>query len=168
MIAARWLAWGAGGFAVGILIAIVAPFALGGRSMSVMSGSMSPHVKTGDVIVDEWIPPAQARVGDVVSFAAPDRPGVVLTHRVRSIRRRGDTIDFVTRGDANTGVERWTVGADGRIGRVLYRIPHAGFLMVFTRTPGGRLLFLIVPALLWGGSEVRRIWRGGVIDDAPA
>jgi signal peptidase len=158
-LVARVTGWTAFGLAAGVLIAVVAPFALGMRSLSVMSGSMEPAVRTGDVIVDEWIPPSRARVGDVISFNDPARGGVVVTHRVVDVRRREARVDFVTRGDANTGVERWTAPANGRIGRVSYRIPHAGFLMVFTRTPGGKLLFLVIPACLWGAWEVFRIWR---------
>jgi signal peptidase len=159
LLLGRLTAWTVFGFALGILIVIVAPFALGMRSLSVMSGSMEPAIRTGDVIVDEWIPPRDARVGDVVSFNDPSRGSVVLTHRVTRVRRHGDQVDFVTRGDANTGVERWSAPANGRIGRVAYRVPHAGFLMVFTRTPGGKLLFLVIPALVWGAWEIVRIWR---------
>jgi signal peptidase I len=156
---ARLTGWTVFGLGAGVLIAVVAPFAFGMRSLSVMSGSMEPAIHTGDVIADEWIPPSRARVGDVISFNDPGRGGIVLTHRVVRISRRSDRVDFVTRGDANTGVERWSAPARGRIGRVAYRIPHAGFLMVFTRTPGGRLLFLILPALGWGAWEIFRVWR---------
>jgi signal peptidase len=137
----------------------------------VMSGSMEPAIRTGDVIVDDWIRPSGARVGDVVSFNDPSRGNVVVTHRVVRVRRRGDHVDFVTRGDANTGLEHWSAPAGGRIGRVEYRVPHAGFLMVFTRTPGGRLLFLVIPAFLWGAWAIVRIWRPdkeGEPDGAPA
>ena len=158
-IAGRLAAWTLFGFAVGVLLAVVAPFAAGMRSLSVMSGSMEPAIHTGDVIVDEWIDPAEARVGDVLSFNDPSRAGIVLTHRVVSFKRRGDQVEFVTRGDANTGVERWTAPADGSIGRVAYRVPYAGFVMVFTRTPLGKLLFLILPAIAWGAYEIFGIWR---------
>jgi signal peptidase len=165
---ARLTAWTLSGFALGIIIAIVGPFALGLRSLSVMSGSMEPAIGTGDVIVDRWIAPSQARVGDAVSFNDPSRGNLVLTHRVISVHRRGPDVDFVTRGDANTGVERWSAPAAGRIGRVAYRVPHAGFVMVFTRTPGGRLLFLVIPALVWAVWEIVRIWRPEPEVDADA
>jgi signal peptidase len=158
-LVARLTAWTVFGFAVGVLLAVVAPFALGMRSLSVMSGSMEPAIRTGDVIVDQWIPPGQARVGDAVSFNDPSRGNVVVTHRVARLHKRGAQVDFITRGDANTGVEHWSAPANGRIGRVAYRVPHAGFLMVFTRTPGGKLLFLVIPAFLWGAWEIVRIWR---------
>lgn len=120
---------------------------------------MEPAISTGDVIVNEWIPPRDARVGDAITFNDPGRGDIVLTHRIVSVQRRADRVDFVTRGDANTGVERWSSPAAGRIGRVVYRVPNAGFLMVFTRTPGGKLLFLVLPAIAWAGYEIFRIWR---------
>lgn len=155
----RLTGWVLAGACAGLLVAVVLPLAFGMRSLSVMSGSMEPAVQAGDVIVDEWIPPRSARVGDVVTFNDPGRGGVTLTHRVTAIRHRGGRVDFVTRGDANTGVEHWSAPSDGRIGRVVFRVPRAGFLMVFTRTPGGKLLFLVLPALIWGAVEIVRIWR---------
>jgi signal peptidase I len=157
-IVSRAVMWTVFGFALGILLAIVVPFATGMRSLSVMSGSMEPAIHTGDVVVDEWVAPSAARVGDTVSFNDPERGNIVITHRVVTVRRRADHIDFVTRGDANTGVERWSAPATGRIGRVVYRVPRAGFLMVFTRTPWGKLLFLVIPAFAWGAWEIFRIW----------
>ena len=65
----------------------------------------------------------------------------------------------VTRGDANSGSERWSVGARGRVGRVAYRIPKLGYVTVAAGTPLGRILFVVVPALLLGVSEIRRVWR---------
>jgi signal peptidase len=158
-IVARFTGWTAFGWAVGMLIAVVLPFAFGMRSLSVMSGSMEPAIHTGDVIVDRWIHPRDARVGDAISFNDPTRGNIVLTHRVVNMRAHSDRIDFVTRGDANNGVERWSAPAAGRVGRVAYRVPHAGFLMVFTRTPRGKLLFLVLPAFGWGAWEIFRIWR---------
>jgi signal peptidase len=142
-----------------MLIAVVLPFALGMRSLSVMSGSMEPAISTGDVIVNRWIDPSDARIGDAISFNDPSRGNTAVTHRVVSMRARSDRVDFVTRGDANTGVERWSAPARGRIGRVVYRVPHAGFVMMFTRTPGGKLLFLVLPAFGWAAWEIYRIWR---------
>lgn len=146
------------GAGVALLFAVMAPFALGMRSLSVMSGSMEPAIATGDVIIDEWITPEEARIGDIVSFNDPTRKGIVLTHRVTKVEHRSDRIAFVTRGDANTGVERWDAPRGGRIGRVKFKVPRAGFLMSFTRSSGGRLVFLVLPAVLWGLYEIFRLW----------
>ena len=158
----RWLlalGYGALGLALGIVAAIALPFAIGQRPYTVLSGSMEPAIGTGDIVVVERISPRQARVGDVVTFSDPHRSGRLITHRVRSSRRDGRRIDFVTKGDANNTVERWRIPADGVISRARYRVPELGRLALLTRTPGGLVLLVLVPLLLLGAHELARIWR---------
>src|SRR5205085_788492 len=68
-------------------------------------------------------------------------------------------VSVVTKGDANTGVERWKVSADGTLGRVEYHVWHLGYLLYWMRGPLGRILLVVLPALLLGVYELIRIWR---------
>jgi signal peptidase len=158
-VAARFLAAAAAGLAIGLLLAVGISLAFGYRSYSVLSGSMEPNIHTGDAVVDKPISPLEARVGDVVTFKDPGRGGELVTHRVRSIRPHGATVAFVTKGDANNAVERWSTPANGRIGRVAYRLPSAGRVVAAIRGRFGRLLLIALPALFLGIYELRRIWR---------
>ncbi|MDQ4048439.1 MAG: signal peptidase I, partial [Actinomycetota bacterium] len=133
-------------------------FVVGQRPYTVLSGSMEPAIGTGDIVVVERISPPDARVGDVVTFSDPEDSGRLITHRVRSSRRRGARIDFVTKGDANNAAERWRVQADGVISRVRYRVPEVGRLALVMRRRGGLALFVLVPLLLLGTHEIARIW----------
>lgn len=151
-----WAGIGALAVAIG---AVVAPYALGGRSYTVMSGSMEPRIHTGDVVAEQKIAPLQMRSGDIVTFQDPDVPGRMITHRVRSTRTRDGIVSVVTKGDANNTVERWTVPVDGHVGRVQYRVAHVGYALVAMRTPFGKIVLIILPALLLGILELRRIWR---------
>ena len=162
-IAVTVVAWALGLLAVGMVLAVAVPLAFGQRPLQVLSGSMEPTLSTRDVAVVGRIEPAEARVGDVITFQAPD--GRVITHRVRGIRPGRDRIAFVTRGDANNLSERWTIDRDGQLSRLSYRIPYAGTLVRAVNSPPGRLLLVTIPLLLLGGLELRRIWRA---DDAPA
>lgn len=139
--------------------AVVVPIAFGIRPYTVLSGSMQPAIATGDLVLTETIAPGRARVGDVVTFRDPSRGDRLITHRVRSIRIAGGAADLVTRGDANQAAERWRVPADGRIGRVRYKVPRVGRLALALGTPSGRLLFIVVPALVLGILELGRLWR---------
>ena len=134
------------------------PMAFGYRGFVVLSGSMEPAIGTGDAVLMDSISPLDARVGDVVSFRSPDDPTRMVTHRVVSMLASGGAVQFVTKGDANTGVERWSVPADGVIGRVQYRVPKLGYITNRLGSRFGRFAFLVVPALLLGVMEVRRIW----------
>jgi signal peptidase I len=135
------------------------PYAFGFKSFTVMSGSMEPAIGTGAVVVERPIAPREARVGDVVTFKDPEGGDRLITHRVKSVRVNGDTARFVTAGDANNTVERWSVPAEGSIGRVAYDVPRVGYLMAYAGGRHGRLLLIVLPVLLLAGFELARIWR---------
>jgi len=147
------------GLLFGALLAAVAPQLAGYRSFTVRSGSMTPAIETGDVVVAESISPLAARVGDVVTFVDPEGTGKLFSHRVQSVRAAGDEVAFVTRGDANTSTERWRVPADGSIGRVAYRIPKIGYALSWIDSGPARLALIAIPALLLLWAAMVRIWR---------
>jgi signal peptidase I len=147
------------GFGVAILVTTLAPLALGYRPYTVLSGSMEPAIGTGDLIVAQPIRPIEARVGDVVTFPDPSRGGKRVTHRVRWLHASEGKAHFVTKGDANSAGERWDVPLDDRIGRVVFRIPHLGYLAAWANSPLGRWALLVVPALLLGLSQLVGLWR---------
>src|SRR4029078_12584799 len=118
--------WTGIGFLLVVALSVALPAAFGIRSMVVRSGSMTPAIRTGDVIVVRPTAPTGAKVGDIVTFKDPDGSGRLIVHRVRAIERHGDQIAFITQGDANSTQEHWNVPADGTIGTVVYRVPKLG------------------------------------------
>lgn len=143
---------------------VTVPAALGYTSLTVLSGSMAPVLRTGDVVVAKKIAPADARPGDVVTFRDPGNTSKLITHRILQMRVLDGHSSFVTRGDANTGVERWVVPNQGTIARVDLRVPKLGYVTNVAGSRLGRLGFLVIPALLLAIFELRRIW--GRADDA--
>lgn len=172
-LAARLLAtvagWTACGVMLGLLLALTVPLAFGMRPLVVLSGSMEPVLHVGDVTVVERIAPHEAHVGDVVTFKAPDG-GRVTTHRLRAVRPAvGGGFAFTTKGDANNATERWTLPADGRLSRAVYRVPLVGHALLAIRTPLGWWLLVGLPLLVLGVQEIARIWRPAPeARDAPA
>ncbi|HYH28222.1 MAG TPA: signal peptidase I, partial [Actinomycetota bacterium] len=132
-----------------------------------MSGSMEPAIRTGDLIVEERVSPLEVRVGDVVTFQDPSDPSRLVTHRVRRVEADGKAVNVTTRGDANTASESWSAPVDGRVGRVLYRIPGLGYVVHWTSTRAGRIALLVLPALLLGGLLLRQIWRPRTAEVSP-
>jgi signal peptidase len=147
------------GFGAGMLVAAAAPAAFGLRPFTVLSGSMEPALDTGDMVVDSQIAPADARPGDIVTFKAPNGGGRMITHRLREVSIAGGTAHMTTKGDANDTTETWTVPANGKIGRVAYRLPKLGYALSITHGRNGKLLFIVLPALLFCALELVRIWR---------
>jgi signal peptidase len=163
--AARWTAggllWMAMGLSGGILAAAALPVLIGFRSFVVMSGSMEPAIRVGDVVVTSPASPLGLRPGDVVTFKDPTVPGRLITHRVLRLSARTGSVSVVTKGDANHSVEQWSIPANGRLGIVRYRIPKLGYLLVWLRRPAGRLAFIVLPALGLGLLQLARIWTPG-------
>lgn len=156
--ASRFMLYGLAGFALAIAAATTLPTLFGFQSFAVLSGSMEPAIGTGDVVVVRTIPPLEAKIGDVVTFRSPDDPTRLVTHRATAVQASGDTVTFTTKGDANTGIERWSIAAGGTIGKVEYRIPKLGYATNRIGSRLGRFAFLVLPALLLAVSELRRIW----------
>lgn len=151
--------WTAASFVLVVMLSAALPMAVGGTSMVVRSGSMTPAIRTGDVVVVRPMSPTEAEIGDIVTFKDPAGSGRLLVHRVRAISRVGDKVEVITKGDANTTQERWEVAADGTIGTVAYRVPALGFAVSWIGSPAGRIGLVILPALVLAMTLLRRIWR---------
>jgi signal peptidase I len=136
---------------------LLVPF--GFKTATVMSGSMTPTIRTGDIVIERPIEPGAARIGDVVTFADPDNKDQLLTHRVRHIKVKGDEYTFITRGDANNTAEKWHIKASGTIGRVTMAIPKLGYILGHQRGPWLRLAFVVIPAMVWACYELVQIWK---------
>lgn len=141
-----------------MLAALAVALLLGYRPLVVRSDSMSPAVRTGDVIVTKVIRARAAGVGDIVTFNDPSRGGRLVTHRVVERKSAAGLLHFVTRGDANGAEEQWSVPASGRIGEYRARIPGFGFTVGMFTTPWARAAALAVSAAVAGGLALRRIW----------
>jgi signal peptidase I len=155
----RFALWALAGAGAALALAIAVSVAFGDRPFTVMSGSMEPAIHVGDVVVTRPIAPLAARPGDVVTFRDPLDTKRLITHRLRSIEVRGASVHAVTKGDANNAVEHWSVPTGARIGRVVLRVPRVGYALAVVRGPLGKLLLVVVPALLLGVLELVRIWR---------
>jgi signal peptidase I len=152
------LGWALAAFAITLLAAAVVPLAFGLHTYVVRSGSMSPTIDTGDLVITREISPSEASVGEIVMFKDPERSGNLITHRVRAMHVRDGRFYFVTRGDANTGFEHWNLPASASLGTVAYRIPKLGYVVGPAASGPGHLLLVVLPALLLCAMGLTRIW----------
>jgi signal peptidase len=131
---------------------------LGDRAVVVLSGSMEPVFSPGDVLIERSVEPSNVEIGQVVTFHEPgsDR---MLTHRVRKIEARGSKLIFTTKGDADNGLQRWSIDRGGQLGQPVGRIPAIGRVVVLAKQPLGLVGIVLVPLLLVAGWEIFRIWR---------
>jgi signal peptidase I len=149
-------------FVVGLLtvLGVVAiGDALGYRMVTIRSGSMMPTFSVGEVIVESSVSPLAVHPGEIVTFRDPALGQDLVTHRVVSMRRTGDEVQFVTRGDANKSSERWSVPVSGQLGRELFVLPGVGAALAAGSAPMTRFVGVVVACLLLGSVGLRRIWR---------
>jgi signal peptidase len=141
--------------AVAALVAAVGAAAYawsqGVRFYAVESGSMSPAVHDGDLVVDA---PTTAtttyRVGDIITFHPT--PGYTTTHRIVAISADGIT----TKGDANPSDDLGFIQPSMIVGRVAFSVPYGGSVATFFRNPAGiAALVLIIVALYIAWDLVR-------------
>jgi signal peptidase I len=118
------------------------------------SDSMAP---AGDLLITRVVPARSVRPGDVVTFADPTRAGRKMTHRVVSVSGDRER-EFLTRGNAHRGIEKWTIAADGTVGRLQAVLPSAGRAIAWLGGPDGRIGLLVLPLLYLGSIARRRIW----------
>ena len=93
------------------------------------SGSMTPNLMVGDIVVAREAPIETVKVGDVITFY---QEGVTIVHRVVEIQSNAGKITFITRGDANNSVDP-PVLAENYKGKVVFTIPKIGWISIFVR-----------------------------------
>lgn len=125
----------------------------------VLSGSMHPVMRVGDMVVVESKLPDEIHAGDVIAYNDPGgTPNVMITHRVLSITE-GEERLFHTKGDANEEIDAYVVPASKLVGEMVFVIPFAGYLPETTKSTSLFFVMIILPALLLVLDEVRNIMR---------
>ena len=135
------------GYLVAILLIVFAGFSFTGnvKARIVLTGSMSPAINVGDVIVTVPITQKAPQIDDVIAYQAKRFNGenvAVFSHRIIG----GDIENgFIVKGDANKSPDPQKPKAADILGVVLFTIPFVGNLL----TP--KALFLLLPCAfgLW-------------------
>ena len=126
------------------------------RMFTVVSGSMEPKYKIGDVLVAKETKPSKIKVGDAISYFGKTGSvkGKVITHRVIEIEKDSEgKYMFYTKGLKEEAVVDPVVYEDQIYGVVVYKSTILSFVYKVVGTPTGLFIFVIVPLLYIIGSE---------------
>ena len=96
------------------------------QALTIGSGSMSPAIEKGDVIILKGMKNEEVRKikkGDVLVYNHDNK---IIVHRVIKKSNNGETISFKTKGDYNNAKDSWTVKQEDVIGIVKFRIRWVG------------------------------------------
>jgi signal peptidase len=104
--------------------------AFGAQPLVVVSGSMSPSIDVGDIIITLPSQVKDINVGDVISYRIESLPAPVV-HRVVSVDRTTGSTIITTKGDALKEADRPIVISTGTVGKVAFTIPKIGWISIY-------------------------------------
>ena len=134
---------------IALLLAGTVPAFLGYESYVVYSGSMEPTIHVGDIAVVGPVKADKLNVGDIITFRTPQDPDTIVTHRLQNVDTDASGhLSFETKGDANNTPDQVSVDQGALLGKVAYSIPGLGFLVEFSRRIEGKVLMIVIPAVL--------------------
>lgn len=123
----------------------------------VLTDSMYPDIKSGDLIIVKAVDAEEVKAGDVISFFDPDGSGTsVLTHRVVELTEQDGALAFRTKGDANNAEDPSLAPADSLIGVYQSKISGAGNVAMFLQSTTGLVICVAVPLVLLVAYELIR------------
>ena len=143
--------------AVIIVLLIASAFPIPGnyKVMIVQSGSMEPTIKTGAVVVVK--PRVEYKVGDIVTFNQEGSSKKTVTHRIVEMREKDGAVAFVTKGDANNGIDQREIKKQEILGKMLFDVPYVGYAIAAAKTPYGFMALIVFPALIIIFDEIKKI-----------
>jgi signal peptidase len=124
----------------------------------VLTDSMYPDIKSGDIIFAKKTDANSIEVGDDISFFDPAGNGTsIVTHRVIEIIEEDGKLSFRTKGINNNTEDRVAVPAEKLVGEYTgIRIAFAGNIALFMQTVPGLLICVVVPIVLLVGYDMIR------------
>lgn len=146
--------------AVAIYFGLQIAFATNTPLVAVVSGSMSPALEMGDLLIVQGISPENIREGDIIMFTPPAEYGNASNiHRVTRIQKEDGTLLFKTKGDANDSEDPYWIPDSSVHGRPIYRIPYLGNLILYPTIPIMITMAVIIIILAWP-EKSKRSTRG--------
>ena len=133
-----------------VLIVLCAVFLMGSRIMgyqvyTVISGSMEPEYRVGDLLYVKKVDVNTIKAGDPITFIL-NEDLVVATHRV--VRVDSENQRFYTKGDANEIEDNDPVHFNNVIGVPQFSIPLLGYVSDYIQHPPGMYVTIAVGVVL--------------------
>jgi signal peptidase len=130
----------------GLLVLSVIP-QVGVKALSVATGSMTPAIPQGSLVIIRRVPLSTIKVGEVVTYHDAAKPGQTITHRVVAKTTKNGIPVFTTKGDANKVADPQVAGGS-IVGEVVYHLNGAGRVVTWLHSLFGIILIAAIPALI--------------------
>ncbi len=114
---------------------------------TILTQSMYPTIKAGDVIITYKEDNNKYSQGDVITFISEKNGGIAITHRVKEVYEVNDSFSYKTKGDNNNTADNEIIKSENVLGKVVAKIPKVGYIQQFLVSKFGWIVAVILPAL---------------------
>ena len=145
-----------------LLVALVIPRLAGATPYVIETGSMTPKMPPGTLVVVKPVPVDDIATGDVVTYQIKSGDPTVVTHRViqQGVDMTGEP-RWRTQGDANNAPdENWVLPVQIK-GERWYYVPYLGYATTFVTQQQRSVLMgiVVIGLLLYAGNMFRESIR---------
>ncbi|HET8614197.1 MAG TPA: signal peptidase I [Actinomycetales bacterium] len=143
-----------------VAVLVVIPRATHGVALTVLTGSMTPEIPVGSVVIDRPVDPGTLKVGDIATYQKAPGVDEYITHRITAIHTDTEPVTFTFKGDANRGADMTPIPATAIRGQVWFHVPYLGSIRDALQSHGTRGLVLAGVLVFLGGYSVVQIATG--------
>lgn len=117
------------------------------RIFNIVTESMVPEYKVGDILISKSIDPSKIEIGDDVVYMGEvgSFQGKIITHRVIDIEKDGDNYKFHTKGIANEYEDPAVVSEDQIYGTIIYKTHILSFISKIINNLYGFYFLIFMP-----------------------
>ena len=126
--------------------------------MIILTDSMNPEFKSGDLIICKNAKAEDVKKGDIICFFDPAGDGTTtVTHRVTEITKdESGNLAWITKGDANNTEDGTVVPAENLVGVYQKSFSGIGNIAMFMQTTQGLIICVICPIILLVAYDIIR------------
>jgi len=116
---------------------------------TILTTSMVPEIQAGDIVITYKNPNNMYKERDVITFVSQSNmtKGVTITHRVIKTELINGESYYYTKGDANNTADSSPVSSKNIVGKVILKIPKAGYIQQFMVSKFGWLVAVVLPSM---------------------
>ena len=119
------------------------PEIFGYKSFIVVSGSMSPAIEVGDVVIVKEA--KEIEKGEIISYRID---GTIVTHRVEEVIEEDGKRIYKTKGDANATEDKEIVKEEAVEGKYCFKIPKVGKLILGMQEEQRVIVIIAIQSIL--------------------
>ena len=126
---------------------------------TILTQSMYPTIKAGDIVITYKEDENKYNVGDVITFVSSNNGGITITHRVKEVYEVNGEYSYKTKGDNNNTADNEIIKSQSVLGKVVFKIPKAGYIQQFLSSKFGWIVAIVLPALAIIISDIVKLFR---------